>query len=828
MGDFTGGELWIEQHQHEQTKASVPLPPELCNEHWDHSRRGRLIKGANRWIRFEPLRHHAVLPVRSGTRFSVTLFRPLGCHRLDQDSWRILQEHMHCHSLAQGNTQMARWRQNGQIMLASEPELSHELLIHGWCDSDLSDSVLSRKHTKALRKAADKLWNQSLRVHVDTTFLEDWPVQGSLRQELLTNACMQYHNPVESDEAAVLLCGKEPHLQRLLLKRQQEGLKTWWITCSNAESLPCLSTCTEETSTWHLFGSDLDTPIEISGAFSFSSWCKRVTQAIRADLQIEAAPLDDEMQQTWLHHSWPAEVSDSLDEEAEEITDFREEEENQEQENERAEDILSTAEKELVHKVHVNSGHPPRELLHRALAAAGCKPAVLRYIRRDYECPTCLSGARQQLRRKHCQVLTRATAQETAKAFRETWIRPHGIPEAILADGGPEFQQSFAEMCERLSILLLITDPESPWQAGRVERHGGWVKELAEAEINARHLHLADATELNMFLCELTAMKNSHFNRGGYTPMQLVYGRNPLVPGELLGHGETAHLAAATSYPQDNPAEQEYTRANQIRHRAREMAFSHQCRTKFNVAARAPLHKDQTFSPGQWVFVWRKIQAAQRNHMNHRAGSWRGPGLVVLQQGHTVYVSMRARLWRCNIDQVRGAGSAEMLGAELVQRGQLRDLLLHLHSTRGATAVDCTGDGRPSAQDLEAAAPLDEHASSIVPLGANNQVPPAISGEHAPFVPMPPLPEDRELADIPVPNAQHWHRETSTNTSPEPEPMDDVSSTHTRARAESDTQRTNPDGSSDSTKMARTASHQHASSAAAAAAASTAVAPAER
>eukprot|EP00971_Amphidinium_carterae_P290234 5762779-Amphidinium_carterae.3 len=782
MGDFTGGELWIEQHQHEQTKASVPLPPELCNEHWDHTRRGRLIKGVNRWICFEPLRHHAVLPVSSGKRFSVTLFRSLGCHRLDQDSWRVLQEHMHCHSLAQSNVQMARWRQNGQIMLASEPELSHELLIHGWCDSDLSDSVLSRKHTKALRKAADKLWSQrSMRVHVDNAFLKDWPVQGTLRQELLTNACMQYHSPVESDEAAVLLCGRERHLQQLLLKRQQEGLKTWWITRSNAENLACLSTCIEENSTWRLFGSDLDTPIDsISGSsFSFSSWCQRVTQAIHADLQIEAAPLEDEKQQTWLHQSWPAEIPESPDEEAEE-----------EQETEQAEDILSTSEKELVHKVHVNSGHPPRELFHRALAAAGCRPAVLRYIRRDYECPTCLSGARQQLRRKvafprtfqfgklvgldtfyielktqaadgtlqstkhpvlnmvdhgsnlqHCQVLTRATAQETAKGFRETSIRPHGIPEAILADEGPEFQQSFAEMCERLSILLLITDPESPWQAGRVERRGGWVKELAEAEINARNLQLADAMELNMFLCELTAMKNSHFNRGGYTPMQLVYGRNPQVPGELLGHGETARLAAATSYPQDNPAEQEYARASQIRHRAREMAFSHQCRTKFNVAARAPLHKDQTFAPGQWVFVWRKVQAAQRNHMNHRAGGWRGPGLVVLQQGHTVYVSMRARLWRCNIDQVRSAGSAEMSGAELVQRGQLRDLLLHLHSTRGATAVDCTGDGRPSAQDLEEATPLDERASSIVPLGANNQVPPAISGEHAPFIPMPPLPE---------------------------------------------------------------------------------------
>lgn len=29
---------------------------------------------------------------------------------------------------------------------------------------------------------------------------------------------------------------------------------------------------------------------------------------------------------------------------------------------------------------------------------------------------------------------------------------------------------------------------------------------------------------------------------------------------------------------------------------------------------------------------------------------WVGPGVVILQNGHTVYVAVRSRLWKCNVD----------------------------------------------------------------------------------------------------------------------------------------------------------------------------------
>eukprot|EP00971_Amphidinium_carterae_P289001 5738574-Amphidinium_carterae.2 len=843
-------------------------------------------------MRFEPLRFHAVLPVLTGIRYSVTLFVPGGLHRLDEDTWSALRDHFHCDAMAKKYAQAARMRQHGTVTLAAEPQLTQELLIQGWCDDELSDIFLSRQSTRLLRQAARELWNaRSVTALASGSFFDAWPreCRSTLIERLMPTTLNPNISPWTcfSQESVLFLCGDHAEFSGIFERRIGENLPTWWLREDTSESEQKwheyrLSGC----GSWSLLGTDLDLPIP-SGPMpsKMSQWCHHLSQAVLMTVQIQERGEESE-QAIWLNESatYPIEPEEQ-EEQSEEAQDAVDE---QDEEVEPAEcqqegDTLTTAEKELVHKVHVNAGHPTREHFHRALAAAGCRPSILRYIKRDYERPQCLSGARQQLRRKisfprtfqfgklvgldtfyidlcstssdgtrqtvrhpvlnmvdhgtnlqQCQVMSRATALEASRAFREVWIRPHGTPEAILADGGPEFQQSFAEMCERMSILLIITDPESPWQAGRVERHGGWVKELAEAEISSRQLILKDGVELNAFLCELTAAKNAHFNRGGYTPLQLVYGRNPQIPGELLGQGEISQLASTSSYPQDSPADQKHFRAQQIRHRARELAFTHQCRNKFNIATRTAIHQDRSYAPGQWVFVWRKAQASHRAHMQHRSGSWRGPGLVILQQGHTVYVSMRSRLWKCNIDQIRNAGSAEMLGAELVQRGQLRDLLLHLHSTRGATAIDCTTDGAPDSTEESDALRLDEAASSIVPLGSNTQLPPQVSSEHPPLMPMTSVPQNGYPLPLPlssVPEDQDMNsstlpqpvveipRQTSTSTTAhtlrEPEPMDDASSTRTRPDSES--HRSEAEDRRETAKMARTQSRDHASSTAASA-----------
>eukprot|EP00971_Amphidinium_carterae_P037357 734344-Amphidinium_carterae.5 len=89
---------------------------------------------------------------------------------------------------------------------------------------------------------------------------------------------------------------------------------------------------------------------------------------------------------------------------------------------------------------------------------------------------------------------------------------------------------------------------------------------------------------------------------------------------------------------------------------------------------------------------------------------------------------MRSRLWRCNVDQLRNAAAEEMLGAELVQQGQLRDLVLHLHSTRGTSAVDVAADGPPPTEEEHVERVQDTPSSVGLPLPAvtmHSTIPPS-------------------------------------------------------------------------------------------------------
>ena len=58
------------------------------------------------------------------------------------------------------------------------------------------------------------------------------------------------------------------------------------------------------------------------------------------------------------------------------------------------------------------------------------------------------------------------------------------MPEVVLSDGGSEFKSVFERSLEQHNILQVVCGASSPWQNGKVERHGGWLKERAELEMS--------------------------------------------------------------------------------------------------------------------------------------------------------------------------------------------------------------------------------------------------------------------------------------------------------------------------------------------------------
>ena len=109
----------------------------------------------------------------------------------------------------------------------------------------------------------------------------------------------------------------------------------------------------------------------------------------------------------------------------------------------------------------------------------------------------------------------------------KNWILgPFGPPRKFLADTGGEFaNEYYRDMCENLNIEVLKTGSESPFQNGLCERNhcvvdGMLLKLLADEPDRDLEIALASA---------VTA-KNTLAMNNGFSPLQLVTGKNPVLP----------------------------------------------------------------------------------------------------------------------------------------------------------------------------------------------------------------------------------------------------------------------------------------------------------
>ena len=71
------------------------------------------------------------------------------------------------------------------------------------------------------------------------------------------------------------------------------------------------------------------------------------------------------------------------------------------------------------------------------------------------------------------------SAENVADSFRKFWIEAYGSPDFILTDEGPE---NIGEPMRKLTAFYNITQKAiaggAPWQNGKVERHGGVLKDI--------------------------------------------------------------------------------------------------------------------------------------------------------------------------------------------------------------------------------------------------------------------------------------------------------------------------------------------------------------
>ena len=118
------------------------------------------------------------------------------------------------------------------------------------------------------------------------------------------------------------------------------------------------------------------------------------------------------------------------------------------------------------------------------------------------------------------------------RAFWACWCRVFGAPQYLAVDEGLEFRGQFTQRCSNYGILVFRAAARSPWQQGKVERHGGLMKTMIE---HARATASIESNQDLKLLCkECESAKNRFMNRSGYSPVQRQIGQWPRLPGSLM------------------------------------------------------------------------------------------------------------------------------------------------------------------------------------------------------------------------------------------------------------------------------------------------------
>ena len=123
------------------------------------------------------------------------------------------------------------------------------------------------------------------------------------------------------------------------------------------------------------------------------------------------------------------------------------------------------------------------------------------------------------------------------QAILTHWIQIFGQPDRFLTDNGGEFvNKDMIELSEKFNIVLKTTAAEAAWSNGLCERHNGIIADMVlkiQGDINC---------SLDLAIPWATSAKNSLSNVYGFSPNQVVFGRNIKLPNV-----ETDRLPAQTT-----------------------------------------------------------------------------------------------------------------------------------------------------------------------------------------------------------------------------------------------------------------------------------------
>ncbi|CAH1238877.1 Hypp5656 [Branchiostoma lanceolatum] len=124
--------------------------------------------------------------------------------------------------------------------------------------------------------------------------------------------------------------------------------------------------------------------------------------------------------------------------------------------------------------------------------------------------------------------IARKYPKDVVEAFMELWMAcGYGIPEQIMVDNGVEFTAAeIMEFSSKLNIKVNTTAGHSPFSNGVCERNHAVMDVMLE-----KLAYENPNTPIDQLIAWACTAKNAMAMFAGYSPYQIVFGRNPVLPG---------------------------------------------------------------------------------------------------------------------------------------------------------------------------------------------------------------------------------------------------------------------------------------------------------
>ena len=218
-------------------------------------------------------------------------------------------------------------------------------------------------------------------------------------------------------------------------------------------------------------------------------------------------------------------------------------------------------------------------------------------------------------------------------AIFKIWITIFGPPGTFLSDNGGEFvNEQFISMGEAYNIRVRTTAAESPWSNGLVERYNGILGEMVNKIMEDTNCSLTVA--IAWANCAKNTMQTIH----GFSPAQLVFGYNPMLPCVL--EDKPPALNSESAYAEIIETNLKAQRQARIAHVQSESSE----RIRRALSKNIRTSGDIKYINGDSVYF-------RKNKDN----KWRGPASVIGQDGQLVLVRLQStwlRVHPCNLQLI--------------------------------------------------------------------------------------------------------------------------------------------------------------------------------